>query len=99
MAAIDLGGAATGGDAHRTFAQKWPPMVALFISIAIAVLVLPSSLNLPQSNPSTTLEFAPVPPTDEDPPPPDESSNLATLGVAADSGDAGDGLGGAGGGM
>ena len=33
-------------------------------------MVLPSALNLPQTNPSTTLEYAPVPPEDDDIPPP-----------------------------
>lgn len=33
-------------------------------------MVLPSALNLPQTNPSTTLEYAPVPPEDDDVPPP-----------------------------
>lgn len=99
MAAIDFGATATGGGGggSRSFAHKWPPMLALLVSIAIAILVLPSSLNLPQSNPSTTLEYAPVPPSDDDPPPPDESSNLSSLGVAGSNDQRGDGgLGGGG---
>lgn len=98
MAAIDFGG--TAGDADdggsRSFSHKWPPMLALLVSLAIALLILPSSLNLPQSNPSTTLEYAPVPPSDQDPPPPDESSNLSSLGIAGNSSQDGDGAAGGG---
>ena len=38
---------------------------AVPVALLLAAFVLPSSLNVPQSNPSTTLEFAPVPPEDE----------------------------------
>jgi len=74
--------------AHQTAASQWgrkyPPLAALAIALAIAMVVLPSSLNLPQSNPSTTLEFAPVPP-DEDTPP-DNTGNLSSLGLATSEG-------------
>jgi hypothetical protein len=52
----------------------------LLAAIAVAVLLLPSSLNLPQSNPTTVLEYAPVPPDDEKPPPP--AGNLSSLGLS-----------------
>jgi hypothetical protein len=46
----------------------------------VAVFLLPSSLNLPQSNPTTVLEYAPVPPEDDDPPPPADG-NVSSLGL------------------
>ncbi|HVE92552.1 MAG TPA: hypothetical protein VNE62_09685 [Actinomycetota bacterium] len=64
--------------------RQYPPLVSLVISLLIAFLVLPSSLNLPQSNPSTVLEFAPVPPEDDDPPPPQDGS-LSSLGLGSSS--------------
>lgn len=51
----------------------------LIVVSIIAAVVLPSSLNLPQSSPSTTLEYAPVPPED-DSPPPLASGSFASLG-------------------
>jgi hypothetical protein len=45
------------------------------------LVIMPSALNLPQANPSTVLEYAPVPPEDEDPPPQQEGSlSSLTLG-------------------
>jgi len=51
-------------------ARKGLPLVLLIVGLLIALAVLPSALNLPQTNPSTTLEYAPVPPSDDDIPPP-----------------------------
>jgi hypothetical protein len=65
-----------------TWAKKYPPLAAMGVAALIAIAVLPSALNLPQANPSETLEYAPVPPSDEDPPPP-QSGNLSSLGLAA----------------
>jgi len=48
----------------------------------MAILVLPSALNVPQSNPTQTLEFAPIPPEDDQPPPP-EAANLESLGLGS----------------
>jgi hypothetical protein len=48
-------------------------------AIAVAILILPSALNLPQSNPTTVLEYAPVPPDDQSQPPP--AGNLSSLGL------------------
>ena len=62
------------------WARKYPPLVALAAALLIALAVLPSALNLPQSNPTTTLEFAPVPPDDENSPP---IGNLSSLGLAS----------------
>jgi hypothetical protein len=44
--------------------------------------IMPSALNLPQANPSTVLEYAPVPPEDEDPPPQSEGS-LSSLSLGS----------------
>ena len=52
------------------------------IAVLAAVIILPSSLNLPQSNPSTVLEYAPVPPEDDEPPPPADG-NLSSLGLGS----------------
>ena len=64
----------------------------------MALTVLPSSLNLPQTNPTQTLEYAPVPPSDEtDEAPP--QGNLASLGLGSSAGVEGGGAsGGEGGG-
>ena len=51
-------------------ARKTVPLLMLVVGLILSLIVLPSALNLPQTNPSTTLEYAPVPPTDEDVPPP-----------------------------
>ena len=51
----------------------------------IVLAVLPSSLNLPQSNPTETLEYAPVPPDDANNPPP-AAGNLGSLGLGTSSG-------------
>lgn len=50
----------------------------------ITVVVLPNALNLPQSNPSTVLEYAPVPPEDDTPPP--QVGSISTLGLGSSSG-------------
>ena len=63
------------------WARKYPPLLAVFAALVIALAVLPSALNLPQSNPSTTLEYAPIPPDDESPPPP--AGNFSSLGLGS----------------
>jgi len=55
------------GLGRRGWAMQYPPLGAVVVTMLLAVLALPSSLNLPQSNPSTVLEYAPVPPEDESP--------------------------------
>jgi hypothetical protein len=79
-----------------SWARKFPPLIAIAIALLMAVVVLPSALNLPQSNPSTVLEYAPVPPTD-DTPPQDNNSNLSSLSLAGSSGINGGGALGGGG--
>ncbi|HEX9889884.1 MAG TPA: hypothetical protein VGA69_10430 [Nitriliruptorales bacterium] len=64
--------------------ERYPPLVGLVAATLLAVFVLPSSLNVPQSNPSATLEFAPVPPDDDTAPPP-ESGNTSSLGLGSSS--------------
>ena len=49
----------------------------------LLLAALPSALNLPQTNPSQTLEYAPVPPEDETVTPP--AGNFASLGLAGGS--------------
>jgi hypothetical protein len=77
---------ATVTDASAPEAPDWlrryPPLLTFVLALAIAIIVLPSSLNLPQANPTTTLELAPVPPTDEEPPP---LGNLNQLGLGSSS--------------
>ena len=77
-----------------SWARRYPPLLALAAALLIAVAVLPSTLNLPQTNPATTLEFAPVPPDDETPPL--QSGNLSSLGLGSTSGVAAAGPGGSG---
>src|SRR5438067_8731834 len=75
-----------GGPARPSsqVARKYAPLASLAVVVFLALVVLPSSLNLPQSNPQTTLEYAPVPPdNDKNPPPP--NGNLSSLGLAGSS--------------
>ncbi len=58
------------GRAGSQNARKGAPLLLLIGGLLIALIVLPSALNLPQTNPSTTLEYAPVPPQDDTTPPP-----------------------------
>ena len=57
--------------------------IALVVVVLLAVALLPSALNIPQSNPNTVPEYAPVPP-DEDSQT-QEQGNLAALGQAGGS--------------
>lgn len=83
--------------AGSQIARKGSPLVLLVAGLLIALIVLPSALNLPQTNPSPTLEYAPVPPTDEDTPPP--VGNFDNFGLGDSSSIGTDGaLGGGGGG-
>ena len=60
--------------------RRYPPLAVAAAMLLVLLSVLPSALNLPQSNPSQTLEYAPVPPDDEAPP--QQSGNLSSLGLA-----------------
>ncbi len=61
------------------WSRSYPPLVLLVVAVLVAALVLPSALNLPQSNPTTVLEYAPVPPEDDSPPADD--GNVSALGL------------------
>lgn len=81
-----------GRDRSR-WTRQYPPILSLFGALLIAVAVLPSSLNVPQTPPTQTLEFAPVPPEDqEDPPPP--QGNFDDLGLGSTQSLSGDGAAG-----
>ena len=61
--------------------RRWsPPTLTLVMVFLLAVVLLPSALNIPQSNPNTVLEYAPVPPDEESQTA--EQGNLAALGQA-----------------
>ncbi len=68
----------------QSLLRKYPPLIFLVIVLLIAALVLPSALNLPQANPTTVLEYAPVPPEDESPP--SAEGNISSLGLGSSSG-------------
>src|SRR5437879_9090935 len=73
---------------RRRWSRGYPPLILLALAVLAVVIVLPSSLNLPQSNPTTVLEYAPVPPQDKNPPLQGNESNLGlgtshTLALAA----------------
>ena len=74
------------------WSRKYPPLVTILVALVLAIAVLPSALNLPQTNPTQTLEYAPVPPEDDDVPPP--AGNLSSLGLGQSSGVAADAEGG-----
>jgi hypothetical protein len=67
-------------------------LLSVAIAMALAAFVLPSGLRLPQTNPSQTLEYAPVPPSDKDNPPP--VGNMNSLGLGSSDSIAGDTVGG-----
>ncbi|HUR48166.1 MAG TPA: hypothetical protein VMY88_01355 [Acidimicrobiales bacterium] len=79
-----------GGD----WARKYAPLSTILIALVLALAVLPSALNLPQTNPTQTLEYAPVPPEESDETPP--AGNLSSLGLGSSSGVAEDAEGGEG---
>jgi hypothetical protein len=81
------------------WARRYPPLLSILVALVIVFAVLPSSLNLPQTNPTQTLEYAPVPPDKKDPTPP-QQGNLSSLGLAGSASIEGDGaVGGAVGGL
>lgn len=41
--------------------RRWPPLVAAIIATVLVFLVLPNPLSIPQTNPSASAEYAPVP--------------------------------------
>ena len=75
---------ATPGKRERKAARDYPPLAIAGLLMLLILGVLPSSLNLPQENPSETLEYAPVPPEDQENPPP--AGNFSSLGLGSSSG-------------
>ncbi|HVM09006.1 MAG TPA: hypothetical protein VM345_11115 [Acidimicrobiales bacterium] len=69
--------AALDADSRSDAARRYPPLLFLVVAIGLALAVLPSALTLPQSNPTQTVEIAPVPPDDDVPPQPGNLSTLA----------------------
>ena len=65
------------------WARKYPPLLTVAVALLMALTVLPSALNLPQSNPQETLEYAPVPPEDEDS---SADGNMSALGLGSSAG-------------
>ena len=71
--------------AHKTtWGRDRVPLVTSVLSAVALLSLFPSALNIPQSTPSETLEYAPVPPEDQDditPP----SGNFSSLGLGSSS--------------
>jgi len=61
-------------------ARDYPPLVFAALAMLLLLGIMPSALNLPQTNPSQTLEYAPVPPEDENVTPP--AGNFSSLGLS-----------------
>ncbi|HZU74555.1 MAG TPA: hypothetical protein VE990_17490 [Acidimicrobiales bacterium] len=78
----------------REAARRYAPLGGIVVALLLAFFVLPSSLTLPQANPSTTLELAPVPPTGQKVNAP--AANFSSLSLAGSStlGTGGNGPGG-----
>ncbi|HEX9889731.1 MAG TPA: hypothetical protein VGA69_09655 [Nitriliruptorales bacterium] len=69
---------------QRDWARRYPPLASALVAALVVAFVLPSALSVPQSNPTQTLEFAPIPPEDDTPPPP-TSGDLSTLSLGSTS--------------
>lgn len=76
--------AAPAPSTSKGWIRDYPPLTALAVALLITILVLPNALNLPQSNPATVLEYAPVPPEDDTPPP--DIGSMSSLGLGQSSG-------------
>lgn len=76
--------------------RNYPPLILAVLMMVGLLAVLPSALNIPQSNPAETLEYAPVPPEDQNQPPP-ASGNFSSLGLGSSSGPGSSGGAGGGG--
>ncbi|HEX9766805.1 MAG TPA: hypothetical protein VGA36_08570 [Nitriliruptorales bacterium] len=70
------------------------PVVSGLVACLLLIMVLPSALNIPQSQPEQTLEFAPIPPEDDTPPPQDQG-NVESLSLGSSTSAPGDAPGGA----
>lgn len=67
----------------RGAASNYPPLAMAGLVMLLLLAVLPSALNLPQTTPSETLEYAPIPPEDDQVTPP--VGNLSSLGLGSSS--------------
>ena len=63
--------------------RNYPPLALAGLISLLLLAALPSALNMPQSNPSQTLEYAPIPPEDENTTPP--AGNFSSLGLGSSS--------------
>ncbi len=70
--------------ARKSGFRDYVPLALASLMMVGLLAVLPSALNLPQTDPTETLEYAPVPPEDDEinPPP---SGNLSSLGLGSSS--------------
>jgi hypothetical protein len=78
------------GNAPAGWARRYPPLAGMGFVLLAVLLILPSALRAPQTNPTTTPEFAPVPPEDADQV--SDVGNASSLGLGS-SGIGGGGLG------
>ena len=62
--------------------RRYPPIVLVVLGALLAAWLLPSALNLPQSNPNETAEYAPIPPNQNSSAPP---GSLGALGLGESS--------------
>ena len=65
-------------------AHDLPPLLISVCALVLILAVLPSALNLPQTDPAETLEYAPVPPEDSAETPP--AGNVSSLGLGSSPG-------------
>lgn len=79
-----MAGELAPGTSKKTNRLKNYPPIAAVVFALLLLAALPSALNLPQSNPTQTLEYAPVPP-DEDRPPPPAGGSFSSLGLGSSS--------------
>jgi hypothetical protein len=92
QAAVDIRGVDRAAASSPDWARKYPPLLTVALALLLTLAVLPSALNLPQSNPQETLEYAPVPPDDNSDSPP--QGNLSALGLGSSAGIEGSGAAG-----
>ena len=67
----------------RSATSNYPPLLLAGTVMLLLLAVMPSALNLPQSSPAETLEYAPIPPEDDQVTPP--VGNLSSLGLGSSS--------------
>ena len=65
----------------REGARNYPPLAFAALAMLLLLAMMPSALNLPQTTPSETLEYAPVPPEEDQTNPP--TGNFESLGLGS----------------